>query len=126
MNENEQEMNMQVINENSFFYKIKCFFRKMFFKEETIEEPKEQVQDIVEEDNNKKKEFIKNIKVETNDKLISIQKKLESGKMKISELDDEQKDKLIELYNKQIDMKKQKLSKIKQKILNIKRRLVIE
>lgn len=127
MKENKQEMGMQEINEKSFIYRIKSFFRKLFFKEKAIEQPIEQIQSIVEEYNtNTKSEFIKDIKVETNDKLISIQKKLENGEMEISELDDDQKDKLIELYNKQIAMKKEKLTTIKQKILNIKKRIAME
>lgn len=127
MKENKQEMSMQVINESSFIYRIKSFFKKLFFKEKPIEQPVEQIQNIVEEDNtNTKSEFIKDIKVETNDKLIAIQKKLESGEMEISELEDEQKDKLIELYDKQIAMKKEKLASIKQKILNIKKRIAFE
>lgn len=127
MKENKQEMGMQEINEKSFIYRIKSFFRKLFFKEKAIEQPIEQIKSIVEEYNtNTKSEFIKDIKVETNDKLISIQKKLENGEMEISELDDDQKDKLIELYNKQIAMKKEKLTTIKQKILNIKKRIAME
>ncbi len=124
MKGNKQEMSMQVINENSFIYKIKSFFKKLFFKEKVIEQPVEQIQNIVEGDStNTKSEFIKDIKVETNDKLIAIQKKLESGEMEISELEDEQKDKLIELYDKQIAMKKEKLANIKQKILSKRKKL---
>lgn len=125
MKENKQEMSMQEINESSFIYRIKSFFKKLFFKEKAIEQPIEQIQNIVEEDKtNIKSEFMKDIKVETNDKLIAIQKKLESGAMEISELEDEQKDKLIELYDKQIAMKKEKLANIKQKILNIRKCIV--
>lgn len=127
MKENKQEMSIQKINGSSLMYQIKSFFKKLFFKDKAIEQPVEQIQNIVKEDNtNIKSEFIKDIKVETNDKLIAIQKKLESGEMEISELEDEQKDKLIELYDKQIAMKKEKLAIIKQKILNIKKRIVME
>ncbi len=126
MKDNKQEISMQVINENSFLYKVRSFFKKLFSKKVSIEQPIEQIQNIVKEDNtNTKIEFIKDIKVETNDKLIAIQKKLESGEMEISELDDEQKDKLIELYDKQIAMKKEKLANIKKKILNIKKRIAV-
>lgn len=122
MGRNEQEMSLQEINEKSFLYKIKNFFRKLFFKKESVEQSVEQ--NIVEKDaSDKNSTFKKDIKIETNDELIIIQKKLESGEMKISELDEEKKDELIELYDKQIEMKKQKLANMKQKILNIKKNM---
>lgn len=125
MKENNQEMSMKKINESSFIYRIKSFFKKLFFKDKAIEQPIEQIKSILEQDKtNINSEFMKDIKVETNDKLIAIQKKLESGEMEISELDNNQKDKLIELYNEQIAMKKEKLANIKQKILNIRKRIV--
>lgn len=123
MKENKKEMSMQAINEKSFLYKIKAFFKKLFFKTEDIKEPVEQIQSVIKEDNSVKNEFMQDIKIETNDKLIAIQKKLESGEMEISELDDEQKDKLIELYDRQIAMKKEKLANIKKKILSKKKKL---
>lgn len=69
---------------------------------------------------NVRQEFMESIKTEVNDELLNLQKKLKNKEIQISELTEEQKDKLIEIYNRQIQEKKQKLEKIKQSILNLK------
>lgn len=71
----------------------------------------------------KKTQFKDNLKVESKDNILILQRKLESGEMQISKLNDKQKDELIELYNNQITIKKEKLANIKQKILNIRKRI---
>lgn len=69
---------------------------------------------------NVRQEFMESIKTEVNDELLNLQNKLKNKEIQISELTEEQKDKLIEIYNKQIQEKKQKLEKIKQSILKLK------
>lgn len=121
MKENTEEKSLQVIKyENNMFYKIKEFFKNLFNKNvnSNIEQSNEKFDSNINED---KKIFIKNLKF--NVYLIELQKKLKLGQIKIKDLSDEEKNDIIEIYQKQIDDKKNKLNYINQEILFYKKRI---
>lgn len=123
MIQNKQEISLQVINEKSVIYKIRSFFRKLFFNKKTIQiENQESVEPVVDSIETRNK-FINYIKIETNEELLDIQKQLEKGKINVEELSEKQKSDLIELYNKQIEVKKDKLNNLKNRIINLRKKL---
>ena len=123
MIQNKQEISLQVINENSFIYKIRSFFRKLFFNRKAIQAENQENIASVEDNIETRNEFIKYIKIETNEELLDIQKQLEKGKITIEELTEKQKSDLIELYKKQIEVKKDKLNNLKKRIINLRKKL---
>lgn len=60
--------------------------------------------------------FMKNIKLNNNETILKLQRKLKSKQIEISNLTDEELDKMIKLYQKQIIEKKDKLKYYRMKI----------
>lgn len=127
MKENTQEKSLVQVKENSIFFKIKNFFRKLFCKKENI------VQDsIIEEYNetqiekessrNSFMEEIRNIENEET-KLLKLQKQYRSGEIKEEELTEEQVNSLCALYDKQIANLRKSNEIRKQKLLEYRKRL---
>lgn len=127
MKENTQEKSLVQVKENSIFFKIKNFFRKLFCKKENI------VQDsIIEEYNetqiekessrNSFMEEIRNIENEET-KLLKLQKQYRSGEIKEEELTEEQVNSLCALYDKQIANLRKSNEIRKQKLLEYRRKL---
>ena len=84
MKENTDEKSLVKINENSIFYKIKQFFKKLFYKKETINNITVETNKVILQNDNKKNKFmeeIKNIEDEEN-LLLKLQKKFRSGEIK--------------------------------------------
>lgn len=104
MEENTQEKSL--IKKESFFGKVKNFFKNLFKKKD-----KNVSENVVTENNNSEKEnsnFKENIKVaEVEDpeeiKLIELQKRYRRGEIAESDLTEEQIEALSELYDKQIN-----------------------
>ena len=117
---NTNEKSLTVINENSIYYKIKNFFRKIFKKQNEISTNFEDNKSL--ELNDKKKEFNASLKTNINTSLIDLQTQLKQGNIRIDDLTSEEVDKLIKLYKEQIDVKKKRLNEIKFQIINIKHR----
>lgn len=123
MNNNEQEKSLIVVNEKSIFYKIKCFFKKLF-KKDYVETPIVEIeQNKVNEDSQKEKfmEYIKNVEDEET-KLLKLQTQYRSGEIKEDELTKEQISSLCDLYDRQIANLKKSNQIRKQKILDYKRK----
>lgn len=116
---NTNEKSLTVINENSIYYKIKNFFRKIFKKQNEISTNFEDNKSL--ELNDKKKEFNASLKTNIDTSLIDLQTQLKQGNIRIDDLTSEEVDKLIKLYKEQIEVKKKRLNEIKFKIINIKR-----
>lgn len=111
--------NLPEIKKESFFQKFKNWFKRLFIKEEIIiEDPiKDAINEISESiDDIKRNKFIDEIKVESKDEILSLQRKLKEKQIEIADLTDEQLDEMIELYKEQIQYKKDKLKKYKNKI----------
>ena len=104
MKENTDEKSLVKINENSIFYKIKQFFKKLFYKKETINNITVETNKVILQNDNKKNKFMEEIKnIEDEETLLlKLQKKFRSGEIKEEELTEEQVKSLCELYDKQI------------------------
>ena len=127
MKENTQEKSLVQVNENSIFYKIKKFFRNLFYKDTEIKSNviiEENINSNVENENTKSAfiESIRNIENEET-KLLKLQKQYRSGEIKEEELSQEQVNSLCYLYDKQIANLKKSNAIRKQKILEYRRKL---
>ncbi len=111
--------NLPEIKREGFFQKFKKWFKRLFNKEEiVIEEPiNEAINELNKSmDEMKKNKFIEEIKVESKDKILALQRKLKEKQIEIADLTDEELDEMIELYKEQIQYKKDKLKKYKNKV----------
>lgn len=109
--------------DNSFFNKIKLFFRNLFGKNKVVEETKHANENI--ENQNEKSGFMNSIKVESeveaNPELLELQQKVRNGEIKIEDLTDEEENQLIDLYDKQIAVKKARIEELRIKIEKLKK-----
>lgn len=127
MKENTQEKSLVQLNENSIFYKIKSFFKKVFRKNSTIindNSIEENLNTEIEKDSTKNffMESIKNIENEEIE-LLELQKKYRSGEVKEEGLSEEQVNSLCKLYDKQIENLRKSNNIRKQKLLEYRRKL---
>ena len=107
--------NLPAIKKDGIFIKIKNWFLKLFKKYENKEEY------FLEEKSyqfENKTDFIENIKIENNDRIFMLQRKIKEKQMEISDLTNQELDELIELYKDQIEEKKVKLKQYRMKIVN--------
>ena len=125
MKENTDEKSLVKINENSIFYKIKQFFKKLFYKKETINNITVETNKVILQNDNKKNKFMEEIKnIEDEDTLLlKLQKKFRSGEIKEEELTEEQVKSLCELYDKQIANLRKSNEIRKQKLLEYRKKL---
>ena len=120
MKENTDEKSLVKINENSIFYKIKQFFKKLFYKKETINNITVETNKVILQNDNKKNKFMEEIKnIEDEETLLlKLQKKFRSGEIKEEELTS-----LCELYDKQIANLRKSNEIRKQKLLEYRKKL---
>ena len=125
MKENTDEKSLVKINENSIFYKIKQFFKKLFYKKETINNITVETNKVILQNENKKNKFMEEIKnIEDEETLLlKLQKKFRSGEIKEEELTEEQVKSLCELYDKQIANLRKSNEIRKQKLLEYRKKL---
>lgn len=125
MKENTNEKSLVKINENSIFYKIKQFFKKIFYKKETINNITVETNKVILPNDNKKNKFMEEIKnIEDEETLLlKLQKKFRSGEIKEEELTEEQVESLCELYDKQIANLRKSNEIRKQKLLEYRKKL---
>lgn len=125
MKGNTQDKSLVQVNENNIFYKIKNFFKNLFYKNNSNLELISST-DSTNINNNRNffKEEIRNIENEET-KLLKLQKQYRSGEIKEEDLTEEQVDSLCVLYDKQIanlrksnEIKKQKLLEYRKQINN--------
>lgn len=91
------------VNENSIFYKVKCFFKNLFSKN-NMEQNVIVEEKIIENNNsNSKNDFIEKYKNIANEesKLLKLQQQYENGQIKEEDLSEKQLSDLEDLYNKQ-------------------------
>lgn len=115
-----KEKSLKVINEGSIFYKIKSFFKRLFYCKSQISSKFEYNNTVLVSD--KKEVFNELLKINIDTSLIDLQTQLKQGKIKMDDLSNEETDRLIKLYKQQINEKKVRLKEIKSKIINIKAR----
>ena len=126
MKENTQDKSLVQVNENSIFYKIKKFFRNLFYKnnsnDETINATETTTINNRESNKNSFMESIKNIEDEET-LILKLQKQYRSGEIKEEELTEEQVNSLCTLYDKQIENLRKSNEVRKQKLLEYRRKL---
>ena len=127
MRDNTQEKSLITVNENSIFYKIKNFFRNLFYKHKAIENStiiENGINASLEKENNKNSfmESIKNIENEET-KLLKLQKQYRNGEIKEEQLTQEQINSLSALYDKQIANLRKSNQIRKQKLLEYRKKL---
>lgn len=120
---NSNETSLQIVNNNGILKKLVNFIKSLFYKE-----------DIVSISGNDKNRFFKSIKFEEDpDKaiLLKIQDEIEKRGIKKENiieitkgLTDEQKQKLLKLYEEQIINYETSIENHKKKILDIRKKLV--
>ena len=90
--------NKLIIYKNSIFRKISDFFKKIFSKEEVV-----QNEDII-VNNDKNDSFIKNIQIKENKeelRLLQLKQQYENGEIDEEDMSDEDIDNLCKLYEKE-------------------------
>ena len=124
MSENTEEKKLIKIEDNiGIFKRIRLFFKNLFGKKEIVKEtvviPKQMDKE------NARNNFIDNLKVESDVEadieLLELQRKVRDGIIKIEDLTEEQEEQLIDLYDKQIAVKRAKIEEIKKKIEALKK-----
>lgn len=119
MEENTQEKNL-VEKKETFFGKVKKFFKNLFAKKKNNDEVVREEDDSAKE-NNEFKEYIKMTEDEET-KLLELQRRYRRGEIAESDLTDEQIDDLSNLYDKQIAELKKSIAAREQKIAEYKKR----
>lgn len=126
MKENTQDKSLVQVNENSIFYKIKQFFRSLFYRTNSNVESINvtETTTINNQESNKSSfmEEIRNIENEET-KLLKLQKQYRSGEIKEEELTEEKVNSLCALYDKQIENLRKSNENRKQKLLEYRRKL---
>jgi len=107
--------NLPVVKKESVFIKIKNWFKELFGMSEMLEEPMRGKMENNQKEI-KRNNFIEEIKINGKNSILALQRKIENKEMEISNLTDEQLDEMIELYNKQIEEKKNELKYYREKI----------
>ncbi len=124
MSENTEEKKLIKIEDNiGIFRRIRLFFKNLFGKKKIVKRTVVIPKQIDKE--NARNNFIENLKVdsdvEADSELLELQRKVRDGIIKIEDLTEEQEDQLIDLYDKQIAVKKAKIEEIKKKIEALKK-----
>lgn len=107
--------NLPAIKKDGIFVKIKNWFSKLF---KTYENKEEYFLEEKSYQFENKTDFIENIKIENNDRIFMLQRKIKEKQMEISDLTNQELDELIEFYKDQIEEKKVKLKQYRMKIVN--------
>lgn len=112
-------MNNQLIPTNGLWYKIKKFFKNLFFKEKSYD-----VNENVETSKMKKdNDYTLKEKFEIEKNKKDLAEKLLYGEIGVSELNDSEVDEMTEYFTKDIQNIDNELFKIKQHILAMKQEL---
>lgn len=126
MKENTRDKSLVQVNEKSIFYKIKKFFRGLFYKvNSNVESINVAETNTINNQESKKDSFMESIKnIEDEEtKLLKLQKQYRSGEIKEEELSEEQINSLCKLYDKQIANLKKSNDIRKQKLLEYRRKM---
>lgn len=127
MKENTQDKSLVQVNEKSLFYKIKKFFRNLFYRTNpNVNEPINITESsTINNKGNSKKSFLEEIKnIEDEEtKLLKLQKQYRNREIKEEELTKEQVDSLCALYDKQIANLRKSNQIRKQKLLEYRKKL---
>ena len=121
---NKSKEGLLAVNENSIFYKIKNFFKRLFFKSESL--VKEEKIEEIKNENTKTSSFLEDIKIKENKEfkeLLYLQKLFKMGRIKEKDLSKEERIGLEKLYKQQIYDLKKSINGYKNKIISIRTKL---
>ena len=125
MNNYEKNNSLVPVNEQGIFKKIKSFFKKIFGLEEeiaysNIKQAEEKTVNVA-----NKPTFSETIRIVEDEetKILKLQKQYRSGKIKESEMSEEQINSLCDLYDKQIERLKKSNERRKEKLLLYRKRM---
>ena len=123
---NKSKEGLLAVNENSIFYKIKNFFKRLFFKSESLVK-EEKIEEIkIQHENTKTSSFLEDIKIKENKEfkeLLYLQKLFKMGRIKEKDLSKEERIGLEKLYKQQIYDLKKSINGYKNKIISIRTKL---
>jgi len=105
--------NLPMIKKEGIFTKIKNWIKRLLGKEEITIEPAQELSRPQNIQETKKCSFKKDLKVKSKDVLLFLQRQLENKEIPISDLTDEELDKMIELCKIQIEEMENKIKNIK-------------
>lgn len=113
-----EEKSLVKINEDSFFYKIRTFIKKIFNKKDCNINNVEPVDESLKSKDNRKQKFMEEVKrIEDEEtKLLKLQEQFHNGEIKEEDLTESQYKALNDLYDRQIDNLKKSIEIKKQKI----------
>lgn len=125
---NKSKESLVAVNENSIFYKIKTFFRKLFFNNKNSEIKQEnQIEEIkISNNSNVKSSFLEEIKIKENKELkelLHLQKLFKMGRIKEKDLSKKERIELEKLYKHQIYELNKSINGYKNKIISIRNKL---
>lgn len=110
-------MSKEIIKyKENFIFKIKKFFKKLFGRNEYIQENVESKKELNEMEKNNFKESIEVKEDEEELKIIKLQTEYKAGNIREEDMTDEEHEKLIDLYKKQNKELKEKIETKKNKI----------
>lgn len=123
---NKSKEGLLAVNENSIFYEIKNFFKRLFFKSESLVK-EEKIEEIkIQNENTKTSSFLEDIKIKENKEfkeLLYLQKLFKMGRIKEKDLSKEERIGLEKLYKQQIYDLKKSINGYKNKIISIRTKL---
>lgn len=123
---NKNKDSLLVVNENSVFYKIKTFFKRLFLKEDELSNQQSIQEMKPQDDRTKKRKFIEDIKIKENKELkelLYLQKLFRMGRIKEKDLSREERIGLEKLYKQQIYDLNKSINTYKNKIMSIREKL---
>lgn len=126
MKENTNEKSLVKVNENVIFYKIKQFFKNLFYKKEVVNTyiATENINSNRENEDRRNKFFDEIKKIDDEETLLlKLQRKYRSGEIEEEEMTEEQIKSLCALYDEQIAKLKKSNKLRKQKILEYKKNM---
>lgn len=103
------------IKKETIFDRIKKWF-KINFEKKQVEENLNEISNTIITSEKQKNDFIEKIQINNDDKIILLQKRLKEGMIEISDLTENELEELIDLYEKQIQEKKDKLRVYREKM----------
>lgn len=126
---NKSKEGLIAVNENSIFYRIKNFFKRLFSnnKNEQVINENQINENAIISSVNKKSSFVEDIKIQENKELkelLYLQKLFKMGRIKEKDLSKKERIGLEKLYNQQIYDLNQSINGYKNKIISIRKKLV--
>lgn len=123
---NKEKTSLVAIKEDSIFYKIKNFFKKLFFRNEEVMEENKVEETRLSHNSLKKSSFLEDIKIQENKEfkeLLYLQKLFKMGRIKEKDLSKKERIGLEKLYKQQIYDLNKSINNYKNKIISVKTKL---